>query len=76
MAQEQQRLATARQLVAQAESIRDRDPRTAVRLGLAAHKIHPDRDTEFGLIDTLTATHYAGTLEGHASDVTSVAFAQ
>ncbi len=74
VAQEQQRLATARLLVTQAESVRDRDPRTALRLGLAAHKIHPDRDTEFGLIDTLTVTHYAGTLEGHAADVTSVAF--
>jgi hypothetical protein len=49
-AQEQQRLATARQLVAQAETTRDRDPRTALRLGLAAHRIHPDRDTQFSLV--------------------------
>lgn len=43
-------------------------------MGLAAFKIHPDRDTEFGLLDTLTTTHYAGTLEGHTSSVDLLAF--
>ena len=36
---------------------------------------NPDRDTEIGLVDTLTATRYAGTLEGHISSVYAVAFA-
>jgi hypothetical protein len=64
-AQEQQRVATARQLMAQAQAIVDRDSRTALRLSLAAHSIHPDAETGFSVLNTLTATQNAGTLTGH-----------
>ncbi|MGH3821895.1 MAG: TIR domain-containing protein [Pseudonocardiaceae bacterium] len=72
--QEQQRIATARLLVAQADATRDTDPRTALRLGIAAQRIQPDGETQASLVNTLTTTHYAGTLTGHNSAVTSVGF--
>ncbi|MGH3995395.1 MAG: hypothetical protein ACRDSN_23380, partial [Pseudonocardiaceae bacterium] len=45
-----QRVAIARQLVAQAEVARDTDPRTALQLGLAAQRIHPDQETQSSLV--------------------------
>src|SRR5262249_29508285 len=66
--------ATARQLIAQAEASVDQDPRTALRLSLAAHRIRPGAETQLGVFNTLTATPYAGTLTGHAKDVLSVVF--
>ena len=74
-AQERQLVATARQLVAQAELARDTDPRTALQLGLAAHRIHPDGETHASLVNLLTSTHYATTLTGYPDSVSSVAFA-
>ena len=74
-AAEKQRIATARQLVAQADTARDTDPRTSLRLGLAAHRIHPDGETHAGLVNTLTTTRDADTLTGHTGWVSSVAFA-
>jgi len=74
-AAEKQRIATARQLVAQADTARDTDPRTSLRLGLAAHRIHPDVETHAGLVNTLTTTRDADTLTGHTGWVNSVAFA-
>ena len=49
-AEKQQRIATARQLVAQADTARDTDLRTSLRLGLAAHRIHPDGETHASLV--------------------------
>lgn len=72
-AQNQQRLAIAQQLVAQADATRDSDPRTALQLGLAAQHIHPTTDTRASLVNTLTATPYAGTLTGHTGGVFSMA---
>jgi len=69
-AQEQQRIAVARQLVAQAEAIRDTDPRTALRLGIAAHHIQPGGETRAGLVNTLSTTRYAGALTDPTSSVT------
>jgi WD40 repeat protein len=74
-AEEGHRIATARQLVAQANAARDTDPRTALQLGLAAHRIHPDGETHASLVNTLTSTHYANNLTGHRETVYSVAFA-
>jgi WD domain, G-beta repeat len=74
-AQLQQQIATAHGLVAQAEAARDRDPRSALLLGIAAHRIHSDGETEASLVNTLFATPYAGTLAGHTDGVRSVAFA-
>jgi WD40 repeat protein len=74
-AEHQQRVATARGLVAQADASRDSDPRTALQLGLAAERIHPDGETRASLVNTLTTTRYAATLTGHSGKTDPVAFA-
>lgn len=61
-AQDQQRAATARQLIAQADVIRGSDPQTALMLGIAAERIHPDAHTRAALVEGLTSSPYAGTL--------------
>jgi WD40 repeat protein len=71
---EQQRIATVRQLITQADAIRDADPRTALLLGIAAERIGPGGEAEASLVNTLTTTHYAGTLADRAGPVSSVAF--
>ena len=73
-AQQQQLIATARQLITQAEAARDTTPRTALLLGIAAYQLQPGRETQASLLNTLTATRYAGTLTGHTGPVRSVAF--
>ena len=73
-AQQQQRIATARQLITQAEAARDTTPRTALLLGIAAYQLDPGAETQASLLNTLTATHYAGTLTGHTGPVLWVAF--
>ncbi|HEU0088610.1 MAG TPA: TIR domain-containing protein [Pseudonocardiaceae bacterium] len=75
LAQQRQQIATARQLVAEAEAARGTDPRAATLLGLAAYRIHPDGETRSSLVNTLAAGPYAGTLTGHRGSVDSVAFA-
>jgi hypothetical protein len=74
-AQDQQRLATSRQLITQAETARNSDPRAALRLGLAAQRVHPDSETRVSLINALISTRAAGTLTGHTGVVEAVAFA-
>ncbi|MFI5494369.1 TIR domain-containing protein [Actinoplanes sp. NPDC051859] len=61
-AREQTRIAIGRRLVNQADSLRQNDPRTAVRLGIAAAQIHPSVQAEVGLVNALTAGRFAGTL--------------
>jgi WD40 repeat protein len=61
-------------MVAQADAARDADPATAMQLGAAAHYIEPGPKTAAGLVNTLTATRYAGTLTGASSPVHWVAF--
>jgi len=73
-AEEQQRIATARQLVVQAKLVLESDPRTALRFGIAAERIHPGAETHANLVNILTATHYAGTLTGHTDSVYSMVF--
>ncbi|MGQ0774634.1 MAG: nSTAND1 domain-containing NTPase [Pseudonocardiales bacterium] len=68
------RITTARELVVQADEARNTDPRTALQLGLAAQRIHPDDATYSSLVSILTTTGYAGTLTGHRDLVRSVAF--
>jgi hypothetical protein len=60
-ARTQQRVATARQLTAQAEAARVNDPRTALLLGIAAQRLYPDAETQASLVHTLTTTHYMAT---------------
>ncbi|MGH3754800.1 MAG: WD40 repeat domain-containing protein [Pseudonocardiaceae bacterium] len=73
-AQDRQRIATAHELVARADATRDTDPRTALQLGVAAHRIHADGTTYASLVNTLTVTRYAGALTGHREAVRSVTF--
>ncbi|MGH3931548.1 MAG: TIR domain-containing protein, partial [Pseudonocardiaceae bacterium] len=75
IAEEQQQIATARQLLTQADTFLGFDPRTALRLGIAAEKIHPSGETRSGLLALLSRTRYAGTLTAHTDLVSSVAFA-
>ncbi|MGH3998421.1 MAG: hypothetical protein ACRDTJ_13255 [Pseudonocardiaceae bacterium] len=74
LAQERQRIATARQLVAQADAARDTDPHTALQLGIAAERIHPNSETHASLVNALTSAPYAYNLAGHTDAGTSVAF--
>ncbi|HEX8867310.1 MAG TPA: WD40 repeat domain-containing protein, partial [Lentzea sp.] len=73
-ATEQALVATVRQLGAKAEAARDTDPRTALMLGVAAHKIHPDAESYSALQRTLTTTPYAGQLQGVSEQVSSIAY--
>ncbi|WP_322756619.1 hypothetical protein, partial [Frankia sp. Cas3] len=74
-ARAQQQIAVARQVVAQADAVRDVDPRVALQLGIAAYRIHPSDETRSGLLNTLAATRYSGTLTDGSDTVSSVAFA-
>ena len=73
-AHEQALVATVRQLVAKADAAAGSDPRTALMLGVAAHKIHPDAETYSSLQRTLTTTPYAGQLVGVGAQVSSIAY--
>jgi len=71
-----QRLATARLLLNRAdEAFNQGDTLTALRLGEAAHHLHPDKETHASLSRTLISTRYSGVLEGHTAAVYAVAFA-
>ena len=62
-------------MAAQADAVRDVDPATAMQLGAAAYYIEPGlREIAAGLVNTLTATRYVGTLTGASSPVRLVAF--
>ncbi|MFF4625376.1 WD40 repeat domain-containing protein [Nonomuraea jabiensis] len=74
-AQEQQRVAIARQLIAKAEAALDTDPQTALMLNVTAHRIHPDPETYSALQRAITTTPYAGQLTGVRSEVSSIAYA-
>ena len=74
-AQQQQRLATARLLMSQAQDIVSTDPRAALQLAEAAEHLHPTLETHAALVGLLRSTHYSGALTGHTDAVSSVAFA-
>lgn len=69
-----QHTAVARQLLAQADQLRNLDPRMAIRLGLAADRIDPGNETRQWLINILSTTRYAGTLDGPPKSVSRLAF--
>ena len=64
----QQRLAVARGLQVQAESLRTADPQTALKLGIAAHSIKPDTETALSLAVTLTESRYLGSVAGPTAE--------
>lgn len=61
-AQAQRLVAVGRQLVAQADAIRDSDPRTALQLGLAAYRVNPDAETHAFLVGLVSTTRLAGVI--------------
>ena len=70
-----QRLVIARGMVAQADRIRDHDPRLALQLGIAARQFDASPQTHASLLQTLESTARFRTLRGHTSSVYGVAFA-
>ena len=72
-AEERQRVATARQLIAQSQSIFREDPRTALQLGEAALSIHDSPETRVALTNTLLGTRFRKSFESHTETLTSAA---
>jgi hypothetical protein len=70
----QQRIATARQLITQAEAARATNPRAALLLGIAAQRIENSAEAQTSLVNTLTTTHFADALTGHTDRVSGVAY--
>jgi WD40 repeat protein/energy-coupling factor transporter ATP-binding protein EcfA2 len=71
---QQQRIATGRELTAEAGALRDSQPRVSLMLSLEAVRLDSTGDARAGLLTTLTQTHYAGMLSGHTAAVNAVAF--
>ncbi|KAA9152306.1 TIR domain-containing protein [Amycolatopsis acidicola] len=69
-----QRSVVARTMLAQADQIRDTDPRTAEQLGVAATRLSPGAASESSLVETLSGSPYRGTLTGHTYQVDAVAY--
>jgi WD40 repeat protein len=69
------RAAVADGLLAQADTVRDTDPRAALRFALAANSIAPSPRTQPNLLDTLTDIPLIeASLQGHTGSVPSAAF--
>ncbi|GAB3979918.1 hypothetical protein GCM10029978_076590 [Actinoallomurus acanthiterrae] len=73
-ADRQRTLAVSRALVAQADAIRGSDPQLALRLGVAAARIHGGDQASSSLVNTLLTDRYAGIITGFPAEVRSLAF--
>ena len=73
-AQQQLRIATARQLITEADASLSDDPLEALQLGIAAQGIADNAETRASLVTNLISTPYAGILTGHAELVAGLAF--
>jgi WD40 repeat protein len=73
-AQQQLRIATARQLIAEARTALEDDPIEALQLGIAAQAIDDSVETRASLVTSLLSTRLAGVLSGHRELVGAVAF--
>src|SRR5215469_15620050 len=60
----QQRIAIGKALTAQADALRDTQPRVSLMLSVKAMQLDPSGDARASLITTIGQTHYAGTLAG------------
>jgi Tol biopolymer transport system component len=69
-----QRTVIARSMVAQAERIREQDPRGALQFGVAGEYFDAGPQTQTSLRQTLESTSHIRTLTGHTSTVWGVAF--
>jgi WD40 repeat protein len=67
--------AIARGMVAKADQIQDRDPRTALQLDVAAREFDGGPQTQASLLQILASTPHFETLRGHTGAVYGVAFA-
>lgn len=75
LAATQQRSATGRSLTLQAELLRDAQPATALRLGVAAMAVSADTPTRTSLVTTVSRNRYTASLvDGRDEWVTAVAF--
>jgi WD40 repeat protein len=70
-----QKQAITRKLLSQAELIRNTDPRAALQLAVAAHRITPMNEGITNIINTFIATGYAGSFTIHKDGVSRVVFA-
>jgi hypothetical protein len=75
VARSAQYTAIARSMVAQADRIRDRDPRGALQLSVAARQLGGSPLTQASLQQTLNATSPFRTLRSHTDEVQGVVFA-
>jgi hypothetical protein len=73
IAVQQARVATARQLVAQAQVGFTSDPRTAASLTLAANLLYPGSETDAVLFDQLQRSNIDSTMTGHTGTVEALA---
>ena len=73
-ARQQLRLATARQLIAQAQIALPRDPRLALKLGEAAYQLNPGPETRAVLAEQLDSTRYRKQLGGFDDDIQKLTF--
>ncbi len=69
-----QRTTIARGMVAQADRIRDHDPRGALQLGVAAQQFDSSAHIQASLQQTLTSIAHFRTLRSHTDTVNDVAF--
>ncbi|MEV7872474.1 hypothetical protein AB0P17_41650 [Streptomyces sp. NPDC088124] len=59
-AEDQQEVAAYRALVAEAGNLRTSQPQLALRLGLAAHRLHPSAETRRAVADTMLHSSFQG----------------
>ena len=75
MARSAQYAAIASGMTAQADRVRDSDPRSALQLGVAATDLDGSQQSWAGLRQSLTATPRFRTLRTHAGEVPAIAYA-
>ena len=75
IAQERQAVATARLLLAQAESIENSNPQVAAGLALAAESVSPGPESDAGLFRVVAGSPAKATLVAHTDVVETVAYA-
>ncbi len=64
----------ASSMIVEADAVRSRDPRTALQLGVAAHRLDPTPQTEAALVESLT-TPFLAELAGHKAPISDIAWA-
>ncbi len=73
VAQQQLRIATARELITEADASLADDPFEALQLGIAAQGIEENAETRASLVTSLISTRYAGVLTAHSDVIAGLA---